>query len=249
VVDNASFDGTASILKRYADRIRILKESKRGPAAARNRGILAAHANVIAQTDADCVAGSAWLRELVDRLQSSGALLVGGTILSRRPCNELELFGEQIHDHEKAITVYKPPYVITMNCIARGELFERIGLFDEEMLRCEDVDLAWRAVQAGLLPALAPAAVVHHRNERTWSGLFHEGFLHGLFAVQAMRKHSAFLASVGHRRFDARSYIAIARALGDGVAGRRDRLCEAVFSGAKKLGKLAGSLRFGYFDA
>src|SRR5262249_59352684 len=39
VVDDGSSDGTAAILSRYADRIRVAHQDHRGPAAARNAAI------------------------------------------------------------------------------------------------------------------------------------------------------------------------------------------------------------------
>jgi glycosyltransferase involved in cell wall biosynthesis len=250
-VDNRSTDGTAEILKRYAGRIRTAYEPRRGPAAARNCGIRAGGGEVVAQTDSDCVVDPAWLARIVAPLADPAVGLVGGRILSVRPCNGIETYGEEIHDHEKAIAVYSPPYVITMNWAARRTLLDASGLFDETLLRCEDVDLAYRIVQRGCRIAYAHDAVVYHHNERTWRGLFREGFLHGLYSVQAIRKHAAFLAGYGHRSFSLRSYAAIASAFGDALAGReRERsLCIGVFNSGKKLGKLAGSIRFRHFDA
>src|SRR2546421_3172407 len=55
VVDNGSTDSTREVLGRYRDRIRVLSEPIRGPAAARNAGVRAACGRWIAFTDADCV--------------------------------------------------------------------------------------------------------------------------------------------------------------------------------------------------
>jgi glycosyltransferase involved in cell wall biosynthesis len=249
-VDNRSTDRTPEILRQYSGRVRAVRRRKRGPAAARNRGIREARGEIVAMTDADCVADPAWLRHLVAPLDDPAVGIAGGRILSVRPCNTIEEFGEEIHDHEKAITLYKPSYVITMNWAARQSLLDEAGLFDEEFLRCEDVDLAYRVVQRGYGIAYAHGAVVYHRNERTYGGLFAEGFAHGLYSVQAIKKHDAFLARFGHRNFDRRSYAAIVSAFRNYVAGRDAgrALCSVVFNTGKKLGKVAGSVRFGYLD-
>jgi GT2 family glycosyltransferase len=191
-----------------------------------------------------------WIRTLVAPLEDETVGVVGGRILSVQPCNAVEVFGEEIHDHEKAITVFYPPYVATMNWAARRSVFSAAGFFDENFLRCEDVDLAYRVVQLGYTIAYAPDAIVYHRNERTYAGLFREGFVHGLYSVQAIKKHHRFVAGSGHRRFSGRSYLAIAAAFRNYLAGRDPErsLCTAVFNTGKKLGKLAGSARFGHFD-
>src|SRR5262249_8941996 len=67
-VDNASSDETPRILQAYRNRVTILHEAERGPAAARNRGLAAATGDVIALTDADCIVDRHWLRHLVAQL-------------------------------------------------------------------------------------------------------------------------------------------------------------------------------------
>ena len=249
VVNNLSTDATVSILREFGDAIRLLDEPVRGPAAARNCGIRASRREVIALTDADCVVDRDWLRHIVSPLSDERVGVSGGRILSIRPCNAIEQFGEEIHDHEKAINVYRPPYVITMNWASRRAVLEEAGLFDKTLLRCEDVDLAYRITSGGYRLAYAPEAIVYHRNERTYGGLFAEGFAHGLHAVNAVKKHSAFLAGFGHRRFDSRSYLAIGSALREYAADQSSRaLCSAVFNAGKKAGKIAGSVRFGHLD-
>jgi GT2 family glycosyltransferase len=248
VVDNRSNDRTAEILRGYGERIRVCFEGKRGPAAARNRGFAEAEGAILALTDADCVVEPGWLAALVAPLADPAIGVVGGRILSVLPCNAIEAYGEEIHEHEKALTVYVPPYAITMNWAMRREVVAKVGAFDEAFLRCEDVDLAWRVFQAGYRFAYAPEAIIRHRNEHTYRGLFVEGWVHGVYSVQVIRKHAAFLAAHGHRSFSARSYAAVGAAVRDSIVGDARARCVAVFNAAKKLGKLAGSVRFRHFD-
>lgn len=59
IVDNGSTDGTAGILKRYAQRdgrIKVLREERRGPAHARNAGLRVAQGDWVAVLDADDIA-------------------------------------------------------------------------------------------------------------------------------------------------------------------------------------------------
>lgn len=53
VVDDGSTDDTAEVLARYGDRIRIIRQANAGCAAARNRGVAAAKAPLIAFHDSD----------------------------------------------------------------------------------------------------------------------------------------------------------------------------------------------------
>ena len=201
-VDNASTDTTSSILATYGERLRILREGKRGPAAARNTGLRHATGEIVAFADADCVADLAWLRYLLAPLRDRAVGAVGGRILSRRPCNSIEAFSEHVHDHDRAINKIAPPYAITMNWASRLDVLRTLGLFNEDLLRCSDVDLSYRLVQAGYRLAYEPRAVIYHRNERTPWGLMREGYRHGYHAVKVIRLHATFVE--GTRRKSAR---------------------------------------------
>jgi GT2 family glycosyltransferase len=131
---------------------------------------VSARGEVVAFTDADCVVEPGWLASLVAPLSDESIGIVGGKILAKRPCNPIEEFGERIHDHELAINVYEPPHVITMNWASRVSVL-RENLFDEKFLRSQDVDLSYRILQQGYEFVFTPAAVVYHRNEKTFSGL------------------------------------------------------------------------------
>ncbi len=195
-IDNASSDATPRILDRYRHRFEVLHETRRGPAAARNAGLRRASGDVIACTDSDCVVDPMWLRYLVEPLRDPQVGVAGGTILSKRPCNSIEAFGEQIHDHHRAVNEFEPPYAITMNWAARMDVLGAVGCFNEDLLRCSDVDWSYRMVQAGYRLAYAPAAIVYHQNERTPWGLMREGYVHGYHAVKVLRLHAALLQQV-----------------------------------------------------
>jgi glycosyltransferase involved in cell wall biosynthesis len=249
VVDNGSRDGTRAIIESFAPRVRPLAETKRGPAAARNRGIAEARGEIIAFTDADCVVDPDWLTQLIEPLSDPAAGIAGGAIRATQPCNQIEAFGEKIHDHEKAICVYEPPYVITMNWASPRAVLENTGGFDETLLRGEDVDLAWRILRAGKRFAYQPRAIIAHRNERTLRGLFREGIQHGYCSVLVNRKHEAFLEGCGHLRVNRASYEAALAALREYVRTRSmTALCDFTFRAGNKLGKLAGSARHGYLE-
>ncbi len=191
VVDNHSTDRTRALVEQFAGQVRLLSEPVRGAAAARNTGIRAARGHVVAFTDADCVVEPAWLAALVAPLETPGVGIAGGPILSRHGANRIERFGEQIHDHRRAIEVEEPPYAMTANWASRRDLLLAVGLFDHQLVRGQDVDLAWRIHRAGHRLVYVPDAIVRHRNERTIWGLMHEGYTHGWHGVRLGHKHGA----------------------------------------------------------
>ena len=235
LIDNASSDGTPAVLERYRDHAVILHESKRGPSAARNRGLRNATGEIVAFTDADCIVHRDWLSRIIEPLRDPTVGIVGGMIQSVRPCNAVEEFGERIHDHRLAIEYYSPPYAITMNWASRRADLEKVGLFDEELLRCEDCDLAYRLVAAGYRIVHEPAAVVYHRNERNLAGLMAEGYAHGYHSISVLRKHEEFV----------RTFVS---ASPRGRPAEREPLANEsrywrVFNLGKRTGKAIGSLR------
>src|SRR5260370_40369290 len=53
LVDDGSTDETQARLRQYGDRIRVITQTNAGAAVARNRGIAAAHGEIIAFQDSD----------------------------------------------------------------------------------------------------------------------------------------------------------------------------------------------------
>ncbi len=246
LVNNGSTDGTRDKLARFGDRIRVVDEPRRGRSAARNRGISEARHDLIAFTDADCVLDPQWLRQLLPPLLEANVGISGGRIAVVEPCNAIAKFGEFVRDHNLAINVYKPPYVDTSNWASPKNVLQAAGGFDERLPRCEDVDLAFRIFQSGYRIVYRAEALVRHRNRDSWKGLFKDGFEHGYHSVPVLTKHYRFLQGVGYRRFHtgrikplAADFLRLAR----GNTGT-DVLCPVVFESGKKLGKIAGSVRF-----
>lgn len=241
VVDNGSTDRTRTIVGEFGDRLRLVTEPKRGPAAARNRGIREAASEWIAFTDADCVVEQDWLLELVPPLAEPGVGISSGKITSIEPCNPIERFGERIHDHRTAIEAQNPPYAITMNWASRREVLLHAGLFDEDLMRGSDADLAFRIHALGYRMVYRDSAVVHHRNERTLRGLFHEGFMHG-FGAEGIRAKPEHAPAIRRRRFSTERRVmkSLRRLIAGGTPGRFESLCSVVFDAGKVAGEMKG---------
>lgn len=244
IVNNASTDETGSLLEQYRDKVLILYESKRGPSAARNTGIKNSRGEYIVLTDADCTVDPNWLTNIVAPLQDREVGIVGGRNLAKNPHNKIELFGETIHDHFCAINVYKPPYAITMNWASHSSVLKQFNLFDENLLRCEDVDLSFRIFQAGYKLVYQPQAIVFHNNEKNFIGLFNEGFSHGFYSPLLYEKHRLFLEEyMNFLKNDDSTHQRIYRNFLNCLTGKDkfNSMCAVVFDCGKMIGSFCGS--------
>jgi cellulose synthase/poly-beta-1,6-N-acetylglucosamine synthase-like glycosyltransferase len=200
----------------------------------------------VAFTDADCVADPDWLTELIVPLQDPSVGISGGNILAIQPCNSIQQFGELLHDHEKPINSYKPPYAISMNWASRRSVLLEVGGFDETMRRGEDSDLSYRIIQAGYGIVYRNGATIYHRNRANLKGLFLEGFADGFHAVKVLKKHRVFVRQFGHRSTNFKGYRTIATNWIRCISRNADSytLYDTTFNSGKKVGKILGSIRF-----
>jgi glycosyltransferase involved in cell wall biosynthesis len=157
VVDDGSVDRTAEIASRAG--VTLLRQSRLGPSAARNRGVEHASGELLAFTDADCFPSPGWLAAGVRALESVD--LVQGAVHPDPAVRPLPLDRTIAHTRET-------PLFETANLLVRRELFDQLGGFeqwiDPEIGKAfgEDIWLGWRARRAGASIAFAPDAVVHH---------------------------------------------------------------------------------------
>lgn len=157
VVDDGSTDATARIAREAGARV-VSNETALGPADARNAGVAASSAPLIAFTDADCVPAAGWLRAGVAALEEAD--LVQGRV-EPEP-------GVAVGPFDHVITVRDETGLYeTANLFVRREWFDRVGGFRAFIDPAqghfgEDLVFGWEVRRAGGRPAFASDALVHH---------------------------------------------------------------------------------------
>jgi GT2 family glycosyltransferase len=161
VIDNASRDRTADVAR--ARGATVVPEPRPGRARARNRGVAATKARLLAFTDADCRPRPDWLERLAAGLERGEPLVAGRVVVttSARP-NAIERFEALWRFRDDPQRGWAP----TANLGMRRDAFDAIGGFDAGYRHIgEDVDLCLRARAAGFELTRCPDAVVEHAAE------------------------------------------------------------------------------------
>jgi GT2 family glycosyltransferase len=189
VVDSRCTDATPAIARGAG--ATVVVADRRGASAARNRGVRADTAELIAFLDSDCVPQPHWLERLVTAIEGDPAIgAVGGRVVAAPSEKLLQRHAERrAHvSQETALADRRMAYVLTANCCYRREVLERLGGFNEELRSAEDVDLAWRMQrELGLAPRYVGDAVVEHVHRTTLRGIWRQWVRYGWGSVQLAR--------------------------------------------------------------
>ncbi len=149
VVDDGSDDNTAGLIGNYNSDILYIRQENRGPAAARNRGIEKARYNILAFLDSDDWFAENKLATQIKAMGQKPSCLISHT-------NEIwyrngRILNQKRKHKKNSGDIFKQSLelcAVGMSTVMmRREIFERYGLFDEDLPCCEDYDL-WLRVSA-----------------------------------------------------------------------------------------------------
>jgi hypothetical protein len=163
VVDDGSTDGTAGVLERYGDRLRVVRQPNRGPGAARNLGAEHALGRYLAFLDSDDL----WFPWTLDVYASIVIGTPSPAFIAGKPLtfsHKAELDG--VHEASVAVAPFADYFASgdewrwfsSSSFVISAGAFKAIGGFAPVRINCEDADLAMRLGTSGpFVQVTAPA--------------------------------------------------------------------------------------------
>jgi glycosyltransferase involved in cell wall biosynthesis len=204
IVEGMSDDGTRDIIKAYILKhsfISLIDNEKRTTPVALNLGIKNAKGEVIMRMDVHAEYPTNYISGLLAVLDESDADNVGG-LCNTIPANN-SVIGKAIAmamahpfgvgNSYFRIGVVEPRWVDTVpfGCY-RKEVFDRIGLFDEELIRNQDDELNLRLIKYGGKILLVPHIVSNYYARDSLRKLWRMYFQYGYFKPLVVRKIGVF---------------------------------------------------------
>ena len=197
VVDGDSSDDSTAVVARYAARdarVRLLHNPRRIVPSALNLAIRAARGEIICRVDAHTRIAPDYVRIGVETLQRTDADNVGG----RMDAVGGGWFGNAVADATASrVGVGATFHFGTEECevdtVYLGmwprNVFERVGLFDEELVRNQDDEFNYRLRKAGGRVILNPAMRSWYQNRRDVAHLVSQYYQYGQWKVRVLQKH------------------------------------------------------------
>lgn len=165
VVDDGSTDETVGTAQMFG--VCVLKQTHRGPAAARNLGVQAARGDIVMFTDADCVPHADWIEQMQKPFSDPKVVGVKGAYSSKQKQLIARLVQLEFEDKYDRMRQYKTiDFIDTYSAAYRRDVFVALGGFNEifPTASVEDVEFSFRIAERNLRLVFAPRAQVQHRH-------------------------------------------------------------------------------------
>lgn len=199
VVDGMSQDGTRGIINEYCKKypfIRLLDNPRKVTPVAMNIGIKNGVGDIFIILGSHTQYSNDYIKKIVYWLEKSGADNVGGVCFTMPGADTLiaqaisytlsSPFG--VGNAYFRIGSKEPRYVDTVPFGAyRKEVFESIGLFDEDLVRNQDIEFNLRLKRAGGKILLVPDVVSCYIARSTLKELFIQNFWNGFWVIYSLK--------------------------------------------------------------
>jgi len=206
VVDDASDDpaAVAEVCRTRGAQL-LRREVNGGPGAARTTALPSVDTELVAFVDSDCTVPDRWLEGLTWLFADPARGAVAPRVRPEATSDRRGALARFDADHcpldlgpdegevgpERAVR-----YVPTAALVVRRAALDDVSGFAPGLRVGEDVDLAWRLVDAGWSVRYVPEVVVDHREPGTWRRLLARRFTYGTSAGPLATRHPGRLAPV-----------------------------------------------------
>ena len=204
VADGMSTDRTVEIAEKYG--AKVVLNSKKHAAGGRNAGIKASRGDVIVFIDADCVPDQDWLKEIQKAFAEEDIDGLGTYIEPAAPRNIYEEFWGKLSLQIMMSYGHEPYYVtektlnsafITASCAYRKKLLVKIRGFSNYFANnAEDIDICWRALEAGAKLKYVPSAKIIAHSPDNLKGILKKSFRNGISSSKLQKKYSGRMFSI-----------------------------------------------------
>src|ERR1043166_1115501 len=206
VADGVSTDGTREYLQELAARhskLRVLTNGGRIVSCGLNAAIRAARGQVIIRMDAHTIYAPDYIRQCLAVMNETGADNVGGPMRTRAETYMQRAIRAAFHS---AFAVggarsHSPDYEGYVDTVIYGcwrkALFDRIGYFDEELVRNQDDEHNFRITRAGGKVYQSRRIQSRYHVRGSLATLWRQYMQYGYWKVLVIRKHQ-MPASIRH---------------------------------------------------
>ena len=186
VSDDGSPEPVDPVVAPFAERmtVRVVRQARSGPAAARNEGARRARGRYLAFTDDDCVPIGTWLELLLERMRRHPGHMIGGLIVNLLPedpfATATQLIQSSVYDYYTSHDVGHR-FFTTANMAVPVNRFWLLDGFSERFKRAagEDYDLCARWQEAGFPTSYAPEVEIGHAHGHTFGSFWRQHFGYG----------------------------------------------------------------------
>lgn len=198
VADGMSDDGTREVLERMAREnpgIRVIDNPGRIVSTGLNAAIGAARGRILVRFDAHTTYARDYVRRCVEVLQETGADNVGGPWVARGDTYVGRAIAAAFQSPFAAgwARGHDPTYEGTVDSVYLGcwrrAIFDRIGLFDEALVRNQDDEWNLRLTRAGGKIWQSPRIQSRYGARESLGSLFRQYLQYGYWKVAVIRKH------------------------------------------------------------